>query len=71
MRSNISMDLDGALAGRNAGEHDYRQVARSGNLAEDLKPFALSDGGLAAIDQKTLMIVGASLVLGWFISKKM
>lgn len=77
MRTNHGMDLDGALANRNAGEHDYREIARSGNMAPGLAPRPVGNNGmfgddfsLAALDQKSLLTVGLGVAIAYAAWKK-
>ncbi len=37
-RSDHGMELDGMFAGRNAGEFNYREIARSGNMGGSKAP---------------------------------
>lgn len=74
MRTNHSMDLDGALAHRNDGEFNGDEIARSGNMDPMLAPRPTGENGmfgLGAIDQKSLITIGLGVIAGWFIYKKM
>lgn len=77
-RSDHGMDLDGMFSGRNAGEHDYRGVARSGNMGNkapvsDYPVVSGLGGGMGdvavTVDTSTIVMgigaVGLGLLL-WY-----
>lgn len=74
MRTNHSMDLDGALAHRNDGEFNGDEIARSGNMDPILAPRPTGENGmfgLGALDQTKVMTIGLGLLAGWILYNKL